>query len=166
MAKSINLTVRDKPKSKKQDKYAETNYSTKNEYTHNVDGTAFYLGLLEEYKGKECVIVKRSRRKQNEYYRVKFEDGEETDTSIGFLKTSEEYEQWLLDQEDEDSEDNTSDMSEFELELNKQGIASYGNYVTCLSPIELYERRCGDECGYRLRCVYRNKGNYKKFKFN
>ena len=160
MGKSINLTPREKPK-KKQDKYSEIS-SIKAECTYNINDTLIYLGLVIEYKGQQCSVIKRKIRKQNEYYRVKFEDGEEADTSFGFLKTLEEYEQWLLDQ-NVDNDNAQNDMSEIEKKIIESGLESYKNYVTCHSPISHYENKC-HECCYESRCVYRKKYKYDKFK--
>jgi len=161
--KSINLTPRDKPK-KKQDKYSETS-DIKKEYKFNLKDTVIYLGLLEEYKGNECIIIKRSRRNINEYYRVKFEDKVETDTPMGFLKTLEEYELWLSDQEKENDDDNQEGMSDVEKQILEKGLTPFKNRLSCYLQVALFEHRC-HECGYEDRCIYIKKYKYDKVKFN
>ena len=158
--KGINLTPREQKK--KPDKYSEIS-DIKNKSKFEVsDQKLIFIGLSQDYRGLECKIIKRNKRKDVDYYRVKFDDSNEIgDITDNFLKTFEEYELWLLEQDKANNENKQSDMSEFEIELNKQGIDSYHNYVQCLSPIIFYERKC-TECGYEKRCVYGEKYKYKK----
>lgn|GEM_PF-3572672 len=154
-------------KSKKENKYSEVS-SIKTEYKFSLQDKVVYVGLLEEFRDLVCTIIKRSRRKITDYYKVKFDDGEELDSISGvFLKTIEEYELEVeqLENNDSDNENSSNDMSEFEMELNRQGKTSYQNYVACLSPIYYYQMSCV-ECNFHNRCVYKNKGDYKKLKFN
>lgn len=160
--KSVNLTPREK---KKQDKYSEIN-PTKQEYRFKPTDKVFYVGLLDEYSGQECEIVKRSRRKITEFYVIKFNDEEiVTDISGNFLMTPEEYEDYLFEQENDSEESAKNDLSEYEIELNKQGIESHKNYVQCLVPTLYYTHNC-TECTEEKKCVYRNKYKYGKIKFN
>jgi len=154
--KSINLTPRTKPK--KEDKYSEK-ASVKREYKHALKSRVVYVGLLDDYSGLECETVKRSRRKITEFYTIKFDDEEIiSDISGNFLMTPEEYQLYLLDT---NNENNQNDLTEFEIELMKQGLESYKNYVQCLSPRHWYQMAC-DRCGYEGRCVCRKKYKYKK----
>jgi len=160
MAKSVNLTPRDKPK-KKQDKYSEIS-DIKKEFKFPMKSIAIYVGMTTNYRGLESTIIKQSRRKNNDYYNIEFDDGEQLDSvSSVYLRTLEEYE-LELDQTENKSEESNVDLSEYEIELMKQGLQSYRNYTTCFSPIDFYERNCDNGCTYRLRCVYSDKGKYKK----
>lgn len=158
-AKSKSLLGQTSTK-KKENKYSEVS-PTKREYKYSPKEEVIYLGLNNDYKGLPCTIIKKSRAKSTEYYNVRFEDNEELNSvSCGFLKTPEEYEQWLSDQENEEM-DIRNNMSEVELEMIKAGLISHKNYLACLSPIVYSEMRCF-ECGYETRCVYRKKHDYKK----
>jgi hypothetical protein len=162
VAKSISLAPRTKPK--KQDKYDETS-KVKREYKFEVsDKHLVYNGILDEYKGKTCVVVKRSRRHINEYYRVKFEDGEETDTSVNFLMGVEEYEQWLLDQDSESNGDDLNDVSEIEMKIIESGLIPMKNEKSCHNQILFYQHSC-DKCDKESTCIYWKKYKYDKVKF-
>lgn len=163
MAKSKSLL--NQTSKKKEDKYREIS-DIKKEYKFDVGNTVIYLGLLNEYKGAKCEINKKSRRKNMEHYKVKFEDGEIADTSVGFLKTPEEHEEYLLEQENNNEDINDDNMSEFELELISKGIRSHKNHKACLSPLDYYHRECTGTCTYKDKCVYRNKSKYKKLDNN
>ena len=160
--KGINLTPREP---KKEDKYKETS-DIKNEYKFSIESKGIYIGFNEEHRGQECTIIKRSTRKNTHYYMIKFDDNEELkDITNVFLKTFEEYEQWLLDQEnDNENENDTEDISEIERKVLEAGLIPYHNSKSCLSPIVYTEMRC-NECNYESRCIYHSKHNYKKVKF-
>lgn len=164
MAKqSKSLLNQTSKKSKKQDKYSDVS-DIKTEYKFEVSDKIklIYLGLIDTYKNQECIVTKRSRRRNNEYYKILFDDGMEAETSNGFLMTLDEYEEYLLEQENSINKDNNNnDISEFELELMSRGIRSHKNYEACLSPKVFYNRQC-DACGYSSRCVYNGKYKYKK----
>lgn len=169
MAKeSKSLLNKTSKKPKKENKYSEMSPPTKKEYKFEVTDKVklIYQGTLHDYKNQTCIVVKKSTRNQNQYYKVKFDDGEIAETSVAFLKTTEEYQQWLLDQENRNNEDDQNSMSEFEIELMKRGIESHKNYNACLSPLILVQQMQCDKCCYFSRCVYKNKGNYKRFRFN
>ena len=161
--KGINLTPR-APKQKKEDKYSELS-DIKKVPKFNVEDKVVFVGLIVKYRGQECTIVKRSLRKDVHYYKIRFEDDYELkDITSGLLKTIEEYEQWLLDQEN-GIEDNHSDLPEIELEMIKNGIESHKNYHSCLSPLNFHYMDC-ISCTYKSKCVYENKFDYKKTKYN
>ena len=159
MAKSINLTPRDKPK-KKQDKYSEIS-DIKKEFKFPMKSKVIYVGMTTIYRGLEATVIKPSRRKNNDYYNIEFDDGEQLDSiSSVYLRTLEEYE-LELEQSENKSEDDQSNIPEIEVEMIKNGIESHKNYQACLSPIVYSEMRCF-ECNYESRCVYHSKHNYKK----
>lgn len=165
-SKSLLNKTTSKPK-KKLDKYSEE-YIEKREYKYKPNDKVVYFGSMNGCHGLECTIIKRRRRKNLEYYKIQFNNDDEiiSDISGNFLKSLEEYEQWVSNQENEGSEEeNKNKMSEFELELNRQGKTSYQNYDACLSPLNYYQMSC-TECRFCDRCVYKNKGDYKKLKFN
>jgi len=153
-------------KPKKVNKYSEVS-TTKNEYKFNLKDKVVYLGLVDEYKGLECIIIKKSRRKIIEYYKVKFEDGEELgDVAGGFLRTKEEYEDLLLDQENNSNEeDSTSNMSDVELKIIESGLIAMKNKKSCMCQILFYQRSC-EQCHYENVCIYWKKGMYDKVKFD
>lgn len=158
-SKSLLNTPSSRPK--KQDKYSDKP-TIKQEYKHKIDDNVVYVGSLDDYHGLECKIAKRSHRKSTEYYSIQFNDGEIIrDIGGGFLRTLEEYENEQK-QINKNIEENNN-LSEYEIELNKQGIESHHNYTQCLVPNVLYEMRC-HECDCEKKCVYRNKYNYKKFR--
>jgi len=159
------LSKTSKPK-KKLDKYAETSI-TKNEYKFSLKDTVVYLGLVDEYKGLECVIIKKSRRKIIEYYKVKFLDDEELgDVAGGFLRTAEEYEELLLDQENNSNEeDSTSNMSDVELKIIEAGLNPMKNKKSCMNQQLFYQRSC-EQCHYENVCTYWKKYMYDKVKFD
>jgi len=160
MAKKINLTPRDKPKSKKPDKYSELPL---NEYKFELKGKAVFVQSLNKYNGLECTIVKRNKRKSTHYYVVEFNDGEKLEgISSGFLKTLEEYERELERAKNKAEDNNEEEATEEELKILDAGKIPYKNKRSCLSPIVHYEMRC-HECGYEDRCIYINKYNYKAF---
>jgi len=154
IAKKINLSPRDKPKSKKPDKYSE-HYSTKREYTYNLNDRVVYLGAIGNYHGSYCNIIKRSRIKNLEHYKVRFDNDEELpDITSGFLRSSlEEYE---LEKEN----NNENEATEEELKILEKGLIPHKNLKSCLSPIIYYQRRC-HECVFEDRCIYINKYKYK-----
>ena len=157
-AKGINLTPRTKPK--KEDKYKETSES---EYKFPLAGTAIYNGFsndYKEYRGLECTILKRNRRKNTDYYLIKFEDNKELkDIAVGFLKTQDEYNQWLLDQEEGNDE-----MSDIEKAIIDAGLIPHKNRKSCLNPPYGDKEMC-HKCCHENRCIYINKYNYAKMKF-
>jgi len=159
--KGINLTPREKKP--KKDKYSELS-DIKPEFKFEASDSIklIYLGLLDEYKGSECIVIKNSRRKNIEYYRVKFDDDFEADTSMGFLRTLEEYKQLVLDQEKANA---PKEKSAIEIEMIKNGIEPHLNSETCLSPLTFYHRGCSSDCTYEERCIYRNKYDYSVIKF-
>ncbi|OHD22844.1 MAG: hypothetical protein A2Y34_04455 [Spirochaetes bacterium GWC1_27_15] len=163
MAGKSLLNKQSSAKPRKQDKYSELN-GTKQEYRFKPTDKAIYVGLLDEYSGLECEIVKRSRRKITEYYTIKFSNEEIiSDISGNFLMNHEEYELFLENKNKENNEDNLDDISEYELELMKLGIESHKNYVQCLVPTLFVNYAC-DRCNEKVRCVYKRKYQYDKLK--
>lgn len=159
MGKSL-LSQTSKPK-KKIDKYSEIS-SIKSDYKFSLKDTVIYLGLVVEYKGLTCIITKKNKRKTTEYYRIKFVDGEELNgVAGGFLKTLEEYELCVLDQ---DKEDTQGDMSEIELEIISKGLEPMRNKKSCHNQLLYYQRSC-EQCNHEPVCIYWKKYKYDKVKF-
>jgi len=148
-------------KPKKVNKYSEAVKSSKGVYEFATKQDAVYLGNIGDYQFSTCVITKKSKRHSSEYYTIKFEDGNEIDVSSGFLKTPENYELWLLDQDKEDTEKELSDM---ETKILDAGLIPIKNEKSCLNPYVLYERRC-TECCYEDRCIYHKKYKYNEINF-
>ena len=119
------------------------------------------MGNIGDYQRSACFITKKSKRHTSEYYGIKFEDGNEIDVSGGFLKTPEEYAEWLLDQDKDETEKELSDM---EIKILDAGLIPIKNEKSCLNPYVLYERRC-TECCYEDRCIYHKKYLYDKVNF-
>lgn len=163
MAKGKSLLNQTPTKPKKQNKYSEIS-DIKKEYKFDLKDRVVFLGISSEYRGLECTIVKRNiKKKTTDYYNVQFDDGKIIESVVsGFLKTIEEYE---LEKETiaNNNAEIKNNLSEFEIELNKQGIESYHNYAQCLDSPTIVEMRC-NECGFEDRCVYRDKYNYNKFR--
>lgn len=157
---SKSLLNQTSKKSKKENKYSETS-DIKKEYKFDINDNVFYLGYKTDFRNLECSIVKRSTKKGVHHYTIKFEEREEELDSVivDFLKTPEEYEIYLLEQEQ--GSDNQENLSEMEFEMIKNGIESYKNYDQCLSPMDFYKRNCSDGCTYSSRCVYIGKFKYK-----
>lgn len=159
-SKSLLKQTSKKPK---KDKYSEIS-DIKKEYTYALNAEVIYLGLVEDYKTLSCSVVKRSRRKNTEYYNVKFSDGEELDSiANGFLKTPEEYEQYLLDQEN-NSEDN-HDISDMERKIIESGKIPMKNFRSCHNQLLFYQRSC-EQCHHEPVCIYHKKYMYDKVKFD
>jgi len=165
IAKGKSLLSQTSTKPKKQDKYDETSSIVK-DYEFNEGDRVVFLGLVSDYRGLECTITKRTmKKKTTDYYVVKFDDGKIIESVVyGFLRTPEQYELELEEQKNKD-EDDHSDLPEIELEMIKNGIESHKNYHSCLSPLNFHYMDC-DSCGYKSKCVYENKFDYKKAKFN
>ena len=161
MAKSINLTPREK-KPKKQDKYSEIS-DIKKEFKFPIKSIAIYVGMTTNYRGLESTIIKQSRRKNNDYYNIEFDDGEQLDSvSSVYLRTLEEYE-LELSQTENKSEDDV-EISDEELKVIENGYVPYKNRLSCYSQLDYYHRNCGG-CTHRHQCIYRFKGIYDKIKF-
>lgn len=148
-------------KSKKnQDKYSEIPI---NEYKYDIENKMIYTGLISEYYGQECKIVKRRQRKSVNYYKVIFNDNEdEIEVTEWLLKTNDEY---LLDLEKEANKEKNYDISEEERKIIDQGLEPYKNRFACLNTDMLYKHNC-PECGYENRCIYHKKYQYNKVNFN
>lgn len=160
--KGVNLNPRTKPK--KDDRYKETS-DIKKEYKYKLKDIVIFLGLVDEYKGLECSITKRSRRKNTDYYHVIFNDDTELkDIPVGFLKTPEDYKQYILDQENSDSENNHS-ISDIERKILDSGLTPMSNEKSCMNQIRLYHRDC-TSCCYEPTCIYHKKYQYDKINFN
>ena len=163
IAKSVNLTPREKPK-KKQDKYSEIS-DIKKEFKFPIKSIAIYVGMTTNYRGLESTIIKQSRRKNNDYYNIEFNDGEQLDSvSSVYLRTLEEYE-LELDQTENKSEEDI-EMSDEEIKVIENGYVPYKNRFSCFSPIDFLKKNCLNECTHRHQCIYRFKGKYDKIKFN
>ena len=165
MAKGKSLLSQTSTKSKKENKYGEVSSIVK-EYEFNIDDRVVFLGLVSDYRGLECTIVKRTmKKKTTDYYSVKFDDGKIIESVVyGFLRTPEQHELELEEQRNK-NEDDHSDLPEIELEMIRNGIESHRNYHACLSPLNFHYMDC-DSCTYKSKCVYENKFDYKKAKFN
>lgn len=62
----------------------------KNFQFENGEIVIYASSLYDKYKGKECVIFSRSKEKKvNEWYRVRFDDGNEILTTLSALKKKE-----------------------------------------------------------------------------
>jgi len=146
LAKSL-LSKTSKPKTR-----STSRKTSKAEYIFEIGQTCVYCGSLGGYDKAECVIVSRNRKYLQEYYHIKFSNNDEVETIGGILKSKEDYE-LELENQDNDSEQ----YADIE--------GSYQNPQNCLNPITFYEMRCM-ECSYEPKCVYRNKHDYKKIKFN
>jgi len=158
----INLTPR-ATKQKKEDKYSELS-DIKKIPKFNAEDKVVFVGLIVKYRGQECTIVKRSVRKDVYYYKIKFEDDYELkDITVGLLKTHEEYEQWLLDQEN-GNEDNQDEISEVERAILEKGLVPMRNKFACNNQEMLYDRDCTN-CCYEPTCIYHKKYQYDKVKF-
>ena len=152
-------------KKPKKDKYSEIS-DIKKEYTYALKTELIYLGIVDDYKTLPCSVIKRSRRKSTDYYSVIFENGEKLDSiAEGFLKTPDEYDQWLLNQENGSNEDNNNDVSEVERKIIEAGLIPMKNERSCMHQMKLYHREC-KSCGYESTCVYRKKYLYDKVNFN
>jgi len=164
MAKGKSLLSQTSTKSKKENKYEVS--SIVKEYEFNIDDRVVFLGLVSDYRGLECTIVKRTmKKKTTDYYSVKFDDGKIIESVVyGFLRTPEQHELELEEQRNK-NEDDHSDLPEIELEMIRNGIESHRNYHACLSPLNFHYMDC-DSCTYKSKCVYENKFDYKKAKFN
>lgn len=161
MAKSINLTPRDKPK-KKQDKYSEIS-DIKKEFKFPMKSKVIYVGMTTIYRGLEATVIKPSRRKNNDYYKIEFDDGEQLDSiSSVYLRTLEEYELEL--EQNENKLDDDIEISDEELKVIENGYVPYKNRLSCYSQLDYYHRNCGG-CTHRHQCIYRFKGIYDKIKF-
>ena len=162
---SKSLLSQTSSKSKKVDKYNEVSSIVK-EYEFSIDDRVIFLGLVSDYRGLECKIIKRTmKKKTTDYYSVKFDDGNVIESVVyGFLRTPEQYELEIEEQKNK-NEDDHSDLPEIELEMIKNGIESHKNYHACLSPLNFHYMDC-DSCTYKSKCVYENKFDYKKAKFN
>jgi len=159
----INLNPRT-PKAKKEDKYSELS-DIKKAPKFNAEDKVIFVGLIVKYRGKECIIVKRSIRKDVHYYKIKFDDDYELkDITSGLLKTHEEYEKWLLDQES-GNEDNQEEISEVEKAIVEKGLTPMRNRLSCYNQEELYHRNCTG-CCYEPTCIYWKKYQYDKVNFN
>jgi len=158
----INLNPRT-PKAKKEDKYSELS-EIKKIPKFNAEDKVIFVGLIVKYRGQECTIVKRSIRKDVYYYKIKFDDDYELkDITSGFLKTIEEYEQWLLDQEN-GNEDNQEEISDIEKAILEKGLTPMRNRFACNNQEMLYHRDCPN-CCYEQTCIYHKKYQYDKVKF-
>ena len=120
--------------------------------------------MVSDYRGLECIIVKRvMKKKTTDYYSVAFDDGKIIESVVyGFLRTPEQYELELSQNENE-SEDNV-EMSDEELKVIENGYVPYKNRLSCYSQLDYYHRNCGG-CTHRHQCIYRFKGIYDKIKF-
>jgi len=144
MAKSL-LSKTSKPKTR-----STSRKTSKEDYQFLVGASVVYCGSLGGYEKAECVVVSRNRKYLQEYYHIRFSNNDEVETIGGILKSKEDYEL-------ENQDDKTKQFTDIE--------DSYQNPQNCLNPITFYEMRCM-ECGYETKCVYRNKHDYKKIKFN
>jgi len=117
------------------------------------DNLIFISHTHEKQYGQKCIVLERHRVKIQYYYKIQFQDETIIDTAEATLKTIEEYEEYLLEIKKKKSINIT----------NENILDSYNNYVACLSPITFYEMRC-HECGFQIKCIYRNKNNYKALK--
>lgn len=124
-------------------------------YKFEIDQEVIYVGSLEGYENAVCTVTKRKRKYITEYYHIKFEDGEKIETIGSILKTKEEYEEYIK------GKNNTTKRSV----ILEDGVESLENYYCCHDPVAFFEKRC-NKCLKFKRCVYENKGNYKKLKFN
>ena len=159
----INLTPRS-TKQKKEDKYSELS-DIKKIPKFNAEDKVIFVGLIVKYRGQECTIVKRSLRKDVHYYKIRFEDDYELkDITSGLLKTHEEYEKWLLDQEN-GIEDNQEEISDIEKSILEKGLTPMRNRLSCYNQEELYHRNCTG-CCYESTCIYHKKYQYDKVNFN
>ena len=162
IARSINLNPRTKPQ--KEDKYKEIS-DIKKEHKFNIENKVIFVGLVTEYRGQECIITKRNTRKDIDYYKVKFDDDMELkDITVGFLKTPEEYEQWLSDQEN-DNVDVQNSMSDVERKIIESGKIPMKNLRSCHNQELFFHRDC-PSCGYEPVCIYWKKYQYDKVKYN
>ena len=163
MAKKINLAPRDKPKSKKPDKYDD---SPLNEYKFEPKDKVIYVKTLNKYNGLECTIVKRSKRKSTQYYHVEFDNGEKLEgVSSGFLRTLEEYELELERAKNKTEDNNEDNATEEELKILNAGLIPMKNLRSCHNQDALYHRGC-TECGYESVCIYEKKYKYNEVNFN
>ena len=77
-----------------------------------------YIGLVETYKNQECTILRKSRRKSIENYKVQFNDEEILgNVEIWFLKTPEEY-QALLEQREKEIQNKINNNESYLDSLN------------------------------------------------
>lgn len=160
--KSINLTPRDPKKKKNEDKYSEIPTHV---YKHDLKDKRIYTGLVSEHYGSECEVIKRGQKKSVNYYKVKLNDDTILqDVAEWFLKTTEEFE---LEQEQlkNKSIDSEANLSQLEREIIEKGLEPYKNRLSCFNQNALYERRC-HECNYEDRCIFVDKYNYDKIKYN
>ena len=158
----INLNPR-APKAKKEDKYSELS-DIKKAPKFNAEDKVIFVGLIVKYRGQECTIVKRSIRKDVHYYKIKFDDDYELkDITSGLLKTHEEYEKWLLDQEN-GNEDNQDEISDIERKIIEAGLVPMRNFKSCHNQMKLKARAC-NLCHHEEVCIYHKKYQYDKVKF-
>lgn len=159
----INLTPR-APKAKKENKYSELS-DIKKVPKFNAEDKVMFVGLIVKYKGQECTIIKRSIRKDVDYYKIKFDDDYELkDITSGLLKTHEEYEKWRLDQEN-GNENDQEEISDIEKVILEKGLTPMRNRLSCYNQEELYHRNCTG-CCYEPTCIYWKKYQYDKVNFN
>jgi hypothetical protein len=118
------------------------------------DNLIFISHTHEKQYGQECIVLERHRSHIQYYYKIQFQDETIIDTAEATLKTIEEYEEYLLEIENKKSVSNDSDNLIYD---------NHGNYAQCLIPTVFYEMRC-HECGEKLKCVYKNKDNYRALK--
>ena len=165
IAKGKSLLSQTSSKPKKVDKYKEVSSIVK-EYEFNIDDRVVFLGLVSDYRGLECIIVKRTmKKKTTDQYAVMSSDGNVIEfAAYGFLIPPEQYELELEEQKNKNEAEH-SELPGIELEMIKNGIESHKNYHSCLSPLNFHYMDC-DSCTYKSKCVYENKFDYKKAKYN
>jgi len=148
---------------KKEDKYKEiSDIKSKSKFEVS-DQILIYTGTVFEYRGLECTIVKKSTRKNVDYYRVKFDDDKEIgDVTDLYLKTIEVYQQLLLDQDNEKIQGGISDE---EVKIRANGLEPMKNFVSCHNQLKLVVEKSCETCGHVDRCIYRGKYKYDKVKF-
>jgi hypothetical protein len=55
-------------------------------FQHAINEVIVYVGLLyEKYNKEECIVVSRSKKSKQEYYRVRFNDGIEHELTVKAL---------------------------------------------------------------------------------
>lgn len=134
-------------------------------YLFDIDDILVYLGsTIENRNGQEVKVISRSKTHIQAFYKIEFEDGKIVECISDVLKYVEDYELELAQLENQNQE-NVNDISEEEKRIISLNLEPYHNKHACLNPIALYEMRCND-CCYESKCIYRNKYNYKKNKYD
>lgn len=156
----LNQTSKKSKKEMERDKYKEIS-DIKKEYAFSLKQQVIYIGIDETLRGQECIVIKRSGRNKTQYFNIQFNDGRQLQyITASFLKTPEDYELWLEKQNKEETENNVSDL---EAEVIKNGYIPLRNKDACMISSLWVERRCND-CHFENRCIFINKGKYRKVK--